>query len=136
MVDPAALLWMGLIALFIFQCRRKHYGEAGIVGCFVVLLTVFGGTSVPDQLLRSLERPYYSTAPLSVQEADVVVVLGGHLSAGEGEPHGFDSERAFDRLIAGIELIRAGKGKLLLLGGGAAGLPPSPPADPAVKSVS
>lgn len=125
MVDPAALLWMGLIALFILQCRRKHYLEAAIVGGLVVLLTVFGGTSVTEQLLKALERPYYSSVPLSVPEADVVVVLGGHLSSGDAEPHGFDAGYAFDRVIAGVELIRAGKGKLLLLGGGAAGLPPN-----------
>jgi uncharacterized SAM-binding protein YcdF (DUF218 family) len=125
LVDPAALLWLGLIALCLFQIRRKHYLEAGIVGCLVLLLTVFGGTTVPDHLTRALESPYFSEDPLSVSEADVVIVLGGHLSLGAGEPHGFDSGDAVDRLLAGVALIRAGKGKLLLMGGGAAGMGPN-----------
>lgn len=125
LIDPAAILWIGLIALCYFQCRRKHYLEAGIVGGFIVFLTVFGGTTTTDHLVRNLESPYYSEDPLAVPEADVVIVLGGHLSSGEGEPHGFDSGEAIDRLLAGIELVRNGKGKLLLLGGGGAGLPPS-----------
>ncbi|MBT5706355.1 YdcF family protein [Verrucomicrobia bacterium] len=121
LVDPAALLWLGLIFLFLFQIRRKHYLEASIVGGFVFLLTVFGGTTVSDHLTRGLESPYFSEEPMSVSEADVVLVLGGHLSLGAGEPHGFDSGESIDRLLAGVELVRAGKGKLLLMGGGAAG---------------
>jgi uncharacterized SAM-binding protein YcdF (DUF218 family) len=124
LLDPAALLWLGLIGLCLFQIRRKRYLEASIVGCFILLLTVFGGTTVPDHLTRALESPYFSEEPLSVSEADVVIVLGGHLSLGAGEPHGFDAGEAIDRLLTGVELVRAGKGKLLLLGGGAAGLGP------------
>ncbi len=52
-------------------------------------------------------------------EADAVLVLGGYLSNGHHEPAGFDFSDASDRIMAGVELVRRGKAKHLVIGGGA-----------------
>ena len=121
LVDPVAILWLLLIVLGIFWLARKRYRPALIVFSVVAFLTVFGGTGVSGWLLATLERPYYRENPLNVPDADIVFVLGGHVRRGDGELHGFDARESVDRLLAGVALARAGKAKVLLLGGGAAG---------------
>ena len=124
LLDPIALVWLVLLVLGILQWRRKRRLEASVSFLVFLLLSVFGGTSVPQRLIGGLERPYVGVEIAGLSVADVVIVLGGHISRGDSEPHGFDSGEAVDRILAGIELIRANKGKLLLLGGGAADFPP------------
>ncbi len=124
LIDPVALVWLGIICLAVFLWRRKRYAESSVLFGVCVMLSLFGGSTLPHVLIASIEKPYFGTELSQVPEADVVIVLGGHVSIGEGEPHGFDSGDAIDRVLAGVELIRAGKGKLLLMGGGAADPPP------------
>ena len=121
LLDPAALLWLALIVYAIIQCRRKRYIEASFSTIVALLLSAFGGTTLTEQLVRTLEEPYYLGLSEEIAVSDVVLVLGGHASSAEGEPHGFDAGAAFDRVLTGIELVRSGKGGRLFLGGGAAG---------------
>ena len=121
LVDPVAIIWLLLIVFGVFLIARKRYRPASIVFSGVAFLTVFGGTGVSGWLLATLERPYYRENPLHVPNADVVFVLGGHVKRGDGEFHGFDARESVDRLFAGVALSRAGKAKVLLIGGGAAG---------------
>lgn len=121
LVDPIAVIWLILIVFGVFLIARKRYRPASIVFSAVAFLTVFGGTGVSGWLIGTLERPYYRENPLHVPEADIVFVLGGHVERGDGEIHGFDALESVDRLLAGVTLARAGKAKVLLLGGGGAG---------------
>lgn len=121
LIDPVAIIWLILIVFGVFLIARKRYRPALIIFFVVVFLTVFGGTGVSGWLLATLERPYYRENPLHVPNADIVFVLGGHVRRGDGEPHGFDARESADRLLAGVALARAGKAKVLLIGGGGAG---------------
>ncbi len=122
LLDPAAIIWLFLIVLSVLLLVRKRPRWALAVFSAVVFLTVFGGTGVSTFLIATLERGYYSENPLDVQEADAVFVLGGFVDDGKGEVHGFDATGSLDRLLAGMELVRAGKADVLLIGGGSAGL--------------
>ena len=58
------------------------------------------------------------TEALDSADEGAVVVLGGYTSGGEEEPTGLDAGEAFDRILTGIELVRAGRAKRLYVGGG------------------
>ena len=127
LVHPPAIVWSIALVLgigLLFKKKRRS-GVAALSVC--ALLTIFGGTGLPTYLASTLERPYYLTDPLGVPAADAVVVLGGYLGDGAGEAHGFDLRGAADRVFAGMELMKAGKGKALVIGGG--GLLGSPTGD-------
>ena len=55
--------------------------------------------------------------PAGGAAADVVVVLGGGIRMSHYDTFGFAPADAFARVITGIELMRTGKGKMLVLGG-------------------
>ena len=122
-LDPVALFaLLLLIASVVLWRRRRKIEAATIIGVALGLCVVFG-TSLTSRLLATLEQPFYRASPSAVSEANVVVVLGGIVMAGQGEVHGFDAYSSFDRLLAGIELVRLGKAPMLLLGGGGLGYP-------------
>ena len=117
LLQPAALLWVALIAMGGWQVYRKQYRWAGINGAFVLLLFIFGSTPASRALVGTLEQPY-RTGPDGNATADAVIVLGGFTSGGDEEPSGMDVGEAFDRVLAGLELVKAGKAKQIIFGGG------------------
>ena len=120
LIDPVAILWLGLLFLAGLYCRHKYYRTAGLLGSIALGLTLCGGTTLPFSLSATLEASYYSSTDMdSIPRVSTVLVLGGYISHGQGEIHGFDTGDAFDRILTGVELVRLGKGQLLLLGGGA-----------------
>jgi len=117
LLQPAALLWVALIAMGGWQVYRKQYRWAGINGAFVLLLFIFGSTPASRALVGTLEQPFLAKSDANVT-ADAVIVLGGFTSGGIEEPSGMDVGEAFDRVLAGLELVKAGKAKQIIFGGG------------------
>ena len=118
LLQPVVMIWLVLIAMGGWQVYRKQYRWAGVNGAMVLFLFLFGSTTLPDWLLGSLEKPYLNSKLDANATADAVVVLGGYTSGGEEEPTGLDAGEAFDRILTGVELIRAGRAKRLYVGGG------------------
>lgn len=118
LLQPVVMIWLVLIAMGGWQVYRKQYRTAAVNGAMILLLFLFGSTTLPDWLLGTLEKPYLNIKLDANATADAVVVLGGYTSGGEEEPTGLDAGEAFDRILTGVELIRAGRAKRLYVGGG------------------
>ncbi|MSU40485.1 MAG: YdcF family protein [Pedosphaera sp.] len=120
LLDPLAVIWLVLIAVLIWQIRRKQFRWAYINGLLVLFLLLFAGMPLPERLIASLERPYYREGLDAVPSADAVVVLGGfvHRHSGIEEPAGVDFSDSVDRFLTGVELLQKGKAQNLVLGGG------------------
>ena len=121
LLQPIAIVWLILIVMCVWQIYRHQYRWASINGLMVCGLFLFGCTPLSGHLLSTLEKPYVRENLDVLPEADVVVVLGGMVSGSSIEPTGFDVGRAADRILTGLELIRLGKARHLIVGGGSFG---------------
>ncbi len=111
----AAGLW--LLALLCRVFHRTHDARRLVLaGIFLVLY--FSQPWVGDALLRSLEDDFPQKLAKDYQEADVIVVLGGAIGAPVPPRVEVDVGGAFDRLLFGMRLWRAGKAEHLILSGG------------------
>ncbi len=117
LLDPAALLWLGLLLLGLTRLFKRPRG----VG--LLLLAVCAGwwvievTALPARLLAGLERPYLASAADDGEVYDAIVVLGGGTGYSTNEFAGLDFGMAADRVLTAVELARQGRGKQLVLGG-------------------
>ncbi len=117
-LNPVAALWLLLLIGAATACARRKYQAGGFLVMLAGLLTLTGGSFLKDMLLDPLERPFLPSDTEPINEVDAVVVLGGYLSSGDGELHGFDASGMIDRLLCGVQLIRQGRASNLVLGGG------------------
>ena len=116
--EPIGFIWAVLLVACYRAIRRKDKRQALFTGGLALGISIVGGTKLPAFLLSTLEKPYVVEDLTAIPKCDAVVVLGGghsHLSPGtfEIELHG-----AADRILAAAELVRLGKGKALVTGGG------------------
>ncbi len=137
LLDPLAVLWLALLAMLVWQIRRKQFRWAYINGLIVLFLLLFAGMPLSKRIIATLEVPYYRGSLDDVPPADAVVVLGGfvHAHSGTEEAGGIDFNEAVDRLVAGVELLHRGKSQHLVLGGGQFGARsgPTPEAEPVAR---
>lgn len=118
LLQPLTWFW---VALILGAVRLGHLGSRRwAVGLGVVagLLSVLGGTPLSGWLLARLEQPYASGPALAPGSLDVVVVLGGGLSASETELAGFSVDSGYDRPVTGVTLVGRGVATNLVFGGG------------------
>jgi uncharacterized SAM-binding protein YcdF (DUF218 family) len=101
-----------------WQIYRRQHRWAAINGGMVIFLFLFGSTTISSSLIGTLEKPYIGGTIDGNTTADAVVVLGGYTSGGDEELTGIDASETFDRILTGIELIKAGKAGRLYVGGG------------------
>ena len=118
LLHPVVIIWLILIAMCGWQIYRRQYRWAAINGGMVLFLFLFGSTTISSSLIGTLEKPYIDGTIDGNATADAVVVLGGYTSGGDEELTGIDASEAFDRILTGIELIKAGKANQLFVGGG------------------
>ena len=118
LLHPVAIIWLILIAMCGWQIYKRQHRWAAINGGMVLFLFLFGSTTISSKLIGTLEKPYIGSIIDSNATADAVVVLGGYVSGGDEELTGIDASEAFDRILTGIELVRAGKADRLFVGGG------------------
>ena len=121
LVAPLSIIWMGLLVGAVWQVRARRWRVAWLFGGLFFLLTIFGNTQLPAWLLSRLEAPYANQQMDTILEAEAILVLGGGIISSTQSPHGFEAKDAIDRFLAGIDLIKRGKAKVLVFGGGATG---------------
>ena len=117
-LHPVAIIWLILIAMCGWQLYKRQHRWAAINGGMVLFLFLFGSTTISSKLIGTLEKPYIGVTIDGNSTADAVVVLGGYTSGGDEELTGIDASGGFDRILTGIELVRAGKASRLYVGGG------------------
>ena len=118
LLNPVAIIWLILIAMCGWQIYKRQHRWAAINGGMVLFLFLFGSTTISSKLIGTLEKPFIGGVIDGNATADAVVVLGGYVSGGDEELTGIDASGAFDRILTGIELVRAGKAGWLYVGGG------------------
>ncbi len=84
----------------------------------VVLIVVLSSKWVGNGLLGNLERQYPTLSIEETPTADVIVVLGGTTVPAIAPRREVEVTEAYDRLLHGMRLYRAGKAPRLLLSGG------------------
>ena len=118
LLHPVVIIWLILIAMCGWQIYKRQHRWAAINGGMVLFLFLFGSTTISSKLIGTLEKPFIGSVIDGNATADAVVVLGGYVSGGDEELTGIDASEAFDRILTGIELVRAGKADRLFVGGG------------------
>jgi uncharacterized SAM-binding protein YcdF (DUF218 family) len=117
LANPIGFVWLTLLAGTILCLRKKLWRTAVVGGVLVVGISV-AGSRVSLNLLGSLEKPYFGTSFDKIPEGDAVMMMGGALEFSLNDPMGFNLNSASDRIVTALELVRRGKGKALVLGGG------------------
>ena len=118
LLDPIGFVWFLMLVYSVERLVRREYRPAAKYGVIVVALSFFGGSNFAAWLVSHLESPYYEDAGKIVSAAGAVVVLGGYLSDGTSEVHGFDASESVDRFFAGLEVARSGGVGIIVFGGG------------------
>ncbi len=121
LVQPHAVLWLGLIVLTVVLWRSRQRRAAAVAALLVLFVQVIGGTNLSGWLLGRLERPFAGVRPEDLPICDAIVVLGGGVEPSPQEVGGLHLTSAGDRLVMALELVRLGKAPVLCVGGGYAG---------------
>lgn len=117
LLEPIGLLWVALILLAALLWRKRQRGFASAAAALAIFIYVIGASTLPDALLRSLERPYFGVKLDALPACDAVVMLGGSLNPSPNEVAGLHLTVAADRIITALEVIRLGKAPVLVCGG-------------------
>lgn len=118
MVEPLGIFWLGLIFVGLLLLWRRRWAGGLALLVFAVLMTIMGSEMVAGSLLASLERPYAGRSLASTPSADAVVMLGGAHVMSKNDAFGIALGDGADRAITALELMRLGKAKRLVMGGG------------------
>ena len=119
LIEPLALLWLGLIFLTLLLRRRRQMIPCFLCALFALLVTIIGGTDLASWLLLSLERPWADGVKLiELPVCDAVVVLGGGAEPSRHDVGGVRMTKAGDRILTGLELMRWGLAPAMIIGGG------------------
>ncbi len=118
LVAPLGLcfcLWVAG-ALIYWRISRAWGVRCAIGG--VVILLVCSNFQVGGRLMHALESDFAAQEPAAYPEVDAIVVLGGVTAPPIPPRPTTDVSDAFDRLLHGMRLWKAGKAPLLILSGG------------------
>ena len=121
LIQPVALLWLGLIALTVVLARSRQRAAAVGAALLLLFVQVIGGTRVPVWMVARLERPFAGMQPEALPVCDAIVLLGGCVEPSANEVGDLHLTTAGDRVAMALELVRLGKAPVLCLGGGTAG---------------
>ena len=110
----ACILWCVAALARFFKPRWS----VPLLWASVGVLSVFSSKWVGNGLLGQLERQYSIVSVETVPQADVIVVLGGTTVPALAPRVEVEVTEAFDRLLHGMRLYRAGKAPHILLSGG------------------
>lgn len=110
----AFMLWV--LAVLVRPFRPRWTSRLLWAG--VVLIVVLSSKWVGNGLLGNLERQYPTLSIEETPTADVIVVLGGTTVPAIAPRREVEVTEAYDRLLHGMRLYRAGKASRLLLSGG------------------
>jgi uncharacterized SAM-binding protein YcdF (DUF218 family) len=97
--------------------RRRRWGP-GLSAAGLALLWLASMPWLSRQLVWGLEEQAVRLSPLELPAADAVLVLGGGLLPPLAPRRGVEVGDAGDRLLTGVDLIKAGKAPWLVVSGG------------------
>lgn len=120
-LEPTGIVWLVLLALVILHIRRRRWRQLAVSGGVWLFLTCTSMLPFPHLLLASLEDDWPTVAAADLAAlpvCDAIVVLGGGMEPSMRELPGMHFKDGGDRVFTGLGLARAGKSKLLVLGGG------------------
>ena len=117
LLEPIGLVWLALILLAALLWRKRQRGFAFAAAALAIFIYLIGASTLPDALLRSLERPYFGVKLDALPACDAVVMLGGSLNPSPDEVAGLHLTIAADRIITALEVVRLGKAPVLVCGG-------------------
>jgi uncharacterized SAM-binding protein YcdF (DUF218 family) len=121
LLEPLGFRWLLLVLWTLWRLWRRQWRSACASGLVVVALAVVGNGWLSSRLLATLERPYAGRTADDLASADAVVMLGGMACLSRNDCFGMELGDSVDRFVTAAELIRRGKGRALILGGGAHG---------------
>lgn len=117
-LEPHSLLWMSFLPVAITAVRRRMRSLAVFAGVMWLLGALLLCTPLPDVLYASLERHWKRAELADVPQLDAVICLGGGAEGSQAEFSQIRLKNGNARLLSSIELLRAGKAKALVIGGG------------------
>jgi uncharacterized SAM-binding protein YcdF (DUF218 family) len=120
LIEPIGLLWLVLILLTLLLRRRQQTIPWLLCALLTLLVTIIGGTDFASWLLLRLERPWAGVKLIELPACDAVVVLGGGAEASRNDVDGVRLNKAGDRILTGLELMRWGLAPVMVVGGGMA----------------
>jgi uncharacterized SAM-binding protein YcdF (DUF218 family) len=121
-LDPCAWVWFGLVAVAVWNFRKRAFRPALIAAVMAALLTVSQALHFPERLLAGKERPYWqaadpATQPRAFAGVQAVVMCGGVLSLSARDFTGANYSDAVDRFLKAVEVARLLHTPLVLGGG-------------------
>ncbi len=118
LIEPIGLIWLVLLIACVRALIKKEKRQALFNGSLALFITIVGSTKLPAYLLATLEKPYAVENLGALPECDAVVLLGGGHSYVSNAPFNIELHNAADRIVTAAELLRLGKGRALIIGGG------------------
>ncbi|MFN0080808.1 MAG: YdcF family protein [Prosthecobacter sp.] len=118
-LEPPGLIWLVLTIKSALHLRRRHWRPLWLTGSAWLLLTITSALPVPHLLMASLEKEWPPVDLAALPECDAIMVLGGTAEPSVMEPAGIHFFGGADRLFTALTLAKLGKGKTLIIGGGA-----------------
>ena len=118
LVQPLGAVWAGALLVSGLAFRRKAWLAGFTSLCLAGGLWLVGGTPFSALLLARLERPYDRIHPVNLPTADAVVVLAGDIQFSSRELLWFGTGSSFERYLTGLEVMRQGKARTLVVSGG------------------
>ncbi len=118
LLDPISIIWLLLLLATVVHLWKRQFRAALVPAVVAALMSLTGSTSFSAGLLASLERPYARQALADLPAADALVVLGGWSQPSPHDAFGLDFQDSIDRLLTAVELLRQGKARALVVGGG------------------
>ncbi len=118
LLEPVGFLWAGLVLLTGLLLRKRERRLAALSGGLAAAVWIIGATSLPGNILATLERPWVGVKRAELPEADAIVLLGGFGTPSREEVGRLHFNQNADRAVVALDLARLGKAKVLLVGGG------------------
>jgi uncharacterized SAM-binding protein YcdF (DUF218 family) len=119
LAEPIGFVLLCLLYAAVRLWVKRIRKMAVFLFALAVFMFIVGSTSVPGDLVGSLERPFVVENMENIPVSDAIVVLGGAVQPSKYEALGLNMAAAADRVVMGLELARRGKAKNLVLGGAA-----------------
>jgi len=119
LIEPVGFTWACLVVLALLCLRKRQPRLAAGAGLLAFFIWVIGATPLSGSLLASLERPWVGVKREALPEADAVILLGGFSAPSREEVGRLHFNQSADRAVTAFELLRLGKAKTLVVGGGA-----------------
>lgn len=125
LLEPIGFIWAVLVVLTVALLWKRRWRTGAAAGAMVFLMFLVGSTGFSGWLLGGLEQRHLIKSLDDIPAADAVMLLGGSVEPSRLDAFGLGITPDGERAIMALELMRLGKGKVLVVGGAYADLPNS-----------